>query len=57
MGVRLVDDDPAAVTYQQQVSQWQRDSHGRIGIPTLGVLIDAALGSAAYLARKTLTWS
>lgn len=50
MGVHFAGHDGTALTYRQAISPWQRDRRGRPSPASFGVLIDDALGSAAYVA-------
>jgi len=54
MGVRFLGREAGsdAISYGQEVSSWQLDRRSRIGVATIGVLVDAALGSAAYAALE-----
>lgn len=52
MGVRFETVTAAGeVAFSQRIEDWQLDARGRVGLVSLGVLIDIAAGSGAYLHR------
>ena len=48
MGVRHVGSDHRSVSFTQDAITSLADATGRFGLPTFGVLLDCAVGSAAY---------